>query len=265
MASLFDILGNSGLRDVLGQLTGQAQTSSRDFDGRAAGGTGGPGGLGGVLGNLAGQARDFSDRAPGGMGGLLGAGAIGAILGQILPKGAVNAAGLAGIGAVAWSFYKKWAQQQQAAGQAEQAKAQGNGWDDIFGGNRQIDKAAADPTGMLLLRAMIFAAKADGHMDDIEQGRIEMMLQQMYPGQDVSALLRHFTQETVDPAVLAREVQSREQGEDLYRLSCLIVDVDNFMERSYLNGLAQALGLTEADRAALEREAEEAKRQLAAL
>ncbi len=260
MASLFDILGNSALRDVLGQLGGQAQTSSRNF-GSASGGLGG---LGDVLGNLAGQARDFGGRAPGGMGGLLGAGAIGAILGQILPKGAVNTAGLAGIGAIAWNFYKKWAQ-QQTAGQTEQANSQGSGWDDLFGETRQASKTVADPTGMLLLRAMIFAAKADGHLDDIEQGRIEMMLQQMYPGQDVSALLAHFTRETVDPAVLAREVQTREQGEDLYRLSCLIVDVDNYMERTYLNGLAQALGLDDATRNALEQEAEEAKRQLASL
>ncbi|MBO4301331.1 MAG: tellurite resistance TerB family protein [Desulfovibrio sp.] len=263
MASLFDILGNSALRDVLGQLAGQTQASSRNF-GNASFGPGNFGGLGEILGNLAGQARNVGSSAPGGMGGLLGAGAIGAILAQILPKGAVNTASLAGIGAVAWNFYKKWAQ-QQASGQTEQTAAQGSGWDDLFGESRQVDKAVADPTGMLLLRAMIYVAKADGHLDDIEKGRIEMMLQQMYPGQDVSVMLDYFTKETVDPAVLAREVQSREQGEDLYRLSCLIVDVDNFMERSYLNGLAQALGLDETTRNTLEREAEEAKQQLATL
>lgn len=258
MASLFDILGNSGLRDVLGQLSGQP--ASRNI----GGGLGSLGGLGNVLGNLAGQARDLGSRAPGGMGGLLGAGALGAILGQVLPRGAVNTAGLAGIGAVAWNFYKKWSQ-QKAAAEAERMNAQSSGWEDVFNDNRQAAQVTADPAGLLLLRAMIYAAKADGHMDDTERGRIEMMLQQMYPDQDVTPLLNSFTKEAVDPAVLARDVQSHEQAEDLYRLSCLIITVDNYMERSYLNGLAQALGIEESARNALEQEAEEAKRQLAAL
>lgn len=260
MASLFDILGNSAFRDVLGQLAGQMQSAS-SARGAVSGGLGG---LGDMLGTLAGQARHYGGQAPGGMGGLLGAGALGTLLGQVLPKGAANAVGLAGIGAVAWNFYKKWAQQQGST-PTETAANRDSGWEELFGSTRQVDKVASDPTGMLLLRAMIFAAKADGHMDSVEQGRIEMMLQQMYPGQDISTLLQHFAHESVDPALLAREVQTREQGEDLYRLSCLIVDVDNYMERTYLNGLAQALGLDEASRNALEQEAEEAKRQLASL
>lgn len=262
MASLFDILGNSTLRDALGQLAGQARQG-----GVSAGGLGG---LGNILGQLAGQAgsaaRELGRSAPGGLGGLAGAGALGAILGQMMPRGAANMAGLAGIGAVAWHFYKKWAS-RQAAGDAggQAASPAGSGWEDVFAGDAaQAAQAVADPAGMLLLRAMVFAARADGHMDAEERGRIEAMLRQMYPDQDVSPLVDDLSKEAIDPALLARQVQAPEQGEDLYRLSCLIVDVDNFMERSYLNGLAQALGLSEATRDALEREAEAAKRQLSA-
>ena len=56
--------------------------------------------------------------------------------------------------------------------------------------------------------------------------------------------------------------QSR--GEDLYRLSCMIVDIDHFMERSYLDALAAALKISEARKGQLEEEARQAKAQLAA-
>jgi len=69
----------------------------------------------------------------------------------------------------------------------------------------------------------------------------------------------------VDPAAIARQVSSAEQGEDVYRLSCLIIDIDEEAERRYMDALAQALNISKETRMALEGEAQEARLKLAAL
>lgn len=245
-----------GLFDILGSAMGGGQ-----------GGQGGmPGSLGTIMEEMQKMAQGVGRSAPGGMGGLLGAGALGALLGQVLPKGAAKTAGLAGMGLIAWNFYQKWAAQQQA-----QRDQQARQFASPSAAPAQSDQYMptqdmsypADPTAMLLLRAMVYAARADGHIDAVEQERINGVVTQMFPGQDVSPLLTSLMQDAIDPNALAHMVQSPEQAQDLYRLSCLIVDIDNFMERGYMDALGQALRLPEQTRQALEQEAHAAKQQLA--
>lgn len=221
---------------------------------------------GATLGSLADKAKngasDLTRNTPGGMGGLLGAGALGALLGSVLSKDMLQNAALVGAGAVAWNFYKKWSDKKEQGSATQQAAAS-------FGMAQPAAAPAVpvvganDPTAMLLLRAMIFAARADGHIDATEQERISKMVAQMFPGQDASQLVNSLLNEPINPAVLAAQVCSTEQGEDVYRLSCLIVDIDHFMERSYLDGLAQALHILPQRKDALELESAQAKQQLA--
>lgn len=205
-------------------------------------------------------------KAPGGMGGLLGAGALGALLGNAASKDLMKNATLVGIGAVAWNFYQKWSQAQKE--QAAQGGAQG--WSapqqeaaDPWA--RQVPMVMQlDPTALLVMRAMIFAARADGNMDALERQRIEVILQNMLQGQDVSAHFQQMESEMLDPRRIAGDVQAMEQAEDVYRLSCVVIDIDHFMERSYLDALADALGILPARRAELEADAAQARRQLSA-
>ena len=88
------------------------------------------------------------------------------------------------------------------------------------------------------------------------------LVEQLCPGRDMSDVMNGLMNEPIDPARLASQVRSPEQSDDLYRLSCLIVDVDHFMERSYLDGLASALHLSAERKAALEQEVAQARRQL---
>ena len=74
----------------------------------------------------------------------------------------------------------------------------------------------------------------------------------------------HTSENLAELIYSAKNVQSQEQGEDVYRLSCLIIDVDVDAERHYLQDLALALGIDEQRRAALEREADAARQKLAA-
>ena len=119
-----------------------------------------------------------------------------------------------------------------------------------------------DPTAMLVMRAMVFAARADGSVDALEQQRIDTIIQNMLQGQDVRAQLDAMESEMLDPRRIAASVQSPEQGEDVYRLSCVVIDIDHFMERSDLDALGDALGISPARRTELEADASQGRRQL---
>ena len=222
------------------------------------------GALGDVLQTLADQAGATAGKVvkstPGGIGGLVGAGAVGALLGRMSGSTAQNLA-LLGAGAVAWNFYQKW-----AAGKNAEAQAGAEAQPAAQSGGAAAPSAAApmqlDATSRLVIRAMVYAAKADGNIDAAERGRMAAVIGEMMPGQDVDALIAKFEKETLDPTVLANEVSSLEQGEDVYRLSCMVIDVDHFMERSYLDALGKYLGLTPEAMTRLELEAQEAKAQL---
>ena len=230
--SLFDILNSPELRSTFGTFADKAKTA----------------------------ASDMTSQAPGGLGGLLGAGALGALLGSFVSKSVLKDAALVGAGAVAWNFYQKWSQSRGS--QSVEGEVVAREVPEKKTGAAVARPAALDSTAMLMLRAMVYTARADGHIDATEQGRILKLVEQLCPGRDMSDVMTGLMNESIDPARLAAEVQSPEQGDDLYRLSCIIVDVDHFMERSYLDGLAQALHLSDARKAELEHEVAHARQQL---
>ena len=157
---------------------------------------------------------------------------------------------------MAWNFYQKWSSGRsgQTTSSSVQVPASVTPCD--------VVSAAPDATAMLMLRAMVYTARADGHIDAAEQARILKLVDQMFPGKDMSSIMNGLMSEPINPSLLAAEVRSPEQGEDLYRLSCLIVDVDHFMERSYLDGLAAALHISAERKGVLEQEVAQARQHL---
>ena len=220
------------------------------------------GALGDIVQALASQAGATASKVakgtPGGIGALAAAGALGALLGRNMSGKTVQNLALLGAGAVAWNFYQKWAANKDAAadtGNATGAAAQ-------TATTPADTPMQLDATSKLAIRAMVYAARADGNIDATERERMAVIIGQMMPGQDVNALIAQFEQETLDPTALAKDVASPEQGEDVYRLSCMVIDVDHFMERGYLDALGKILGLSPDTMARLEAEAQEAKSQL---
>lgn len=230
--SLFDILNSPELKSTIGSFADKARNA----------------------------ASDISSQAPGGVGGLLGAGALGALLGSFVSKSVLKDAALVGAGAVAWNFYQKWSRSRNS--QPVEGQVVAREVPAPSAGAAVSSPAALDATAMLMLRAMVYTARADGHIDATEQGRILKLVEQLCPGRDMSDVMNGLMSEPIDPARLATELRSSEQAEDLYRLSCLIVDVDHFMERSYLDGLAGALHLSQDRKAMLEQEVAQARQQL---
>lgn len=223
------------------------------------GGSGGS--LSSALQSIANKARSaagsLSSQTSGGMGGLLGAGALGAILGNLLSSDAVKGVALAGAGAAAWNFYKKWAQSQKQAAEAPEAAPK------PASHATQALPQKADPTAELIMRAMNYAARADGRIDPEERARMDAVLAAMLPGENLTAVMESIDKEPIDPSRLAANLQSPEQGHDVYRLSCMTIDIDHFMERSYLDTLAKVLNLSPSDQKSVEAQAEQAKKSLA--
>ncbi len=250
--SIFDVLTNGSLGSVLDSLSNQA------------------GGFGSVLNELGRKAKsaagNIADSTPGGLGGLAGAGALGALFGNVLQGDLMKSVALAGAGAVAWNFYKKWAQQQAGGGAAQPQQVAGSqerppmpaGWGD------STPALNIDPTAELAIRSMIYAARADGNIDADEQARIDAVVKNMLPGQDANGAIQRIRSEVIDPNKIAVAVASPEQAEDVYRLSCAVIDIDHFMEHSYTQALAQALGLSPSKKQELEKEADTARRSLMA-
>ena len=237
MKDLFNQISNvlGGLGGLGGKLNG-ALGGQREADAPSGQGTGN------ALGDMV--------KSAGGLGGLLGSAALGGLLGALMSgktarkvaQGALMAGGTAAVGALAWKFYQKWAGTNGAAPQGQPAEP------------------IPDQTALLLLEAMIFAARADGHIDDKERANIHKAVESLFPMQDMAQVLDTLLHKPLDPASLASRVTSHDEARDLYRLSAMIIDVDHFMERSYLDGLAAALTIMPEEKAALDKEVEETKR-----
>ncbi len=197
----------------------------------------------------------------GNVGGLLGSAAIGGVLGALfsgkktkkLAKNAILVGGTAAAGALAWKFYQKWAQgsaaqNNQFGDQPQQQQAQP-------AIQPVPESTVADATALILLEAMVFAARADGHIDEEEKAYIQNAVESLFPDQEMTSTLNGFLEKPIDPMSLAAKIKSPEEAQDLYRLSCAAINVDSFMERSYLDGLAKALNIEDAQKDSLELEA----------
>lgn len=216
--------------------------------------------LGSVLENFTGKAKSAAGQlqrnAPGGLGGLLGAGALGAVLGNLMSSDVVKGVALAGAGAVAWNFYQKWANQNKQGGEAQNQAA--GGWQPGMAGAG----GGVDPTAALIIRAITYAARADGQIDQVEKQRMEAIMKNLAPGENTQAFMEQVNVEPIDPSKIAAAVTNADQAEDVYRLSCAIIDIDHFMEKSYTEALSQALGISPERKEEIEREADMARRQL---
>lgn len=222
--SIFDILGNDGIGSILSSLSGQAKSAQNNFN------------------------RNITSE--GGLGSLLGAGALGALLGNVAGGSLLKNAALLGAGAVALNFYKKWAQGEQ--GQPQQAAVSAN--------VPQLDQGTMD----LIARAMIYAARSDGNIDAEEKAVMNNILANMAPGLNMKPILRQMESEPIDPSKIAAAVKYPEQADDIFRLSCSVINVDQFMEKAYLDALAKALRISDAEKDNIEREAADLRRQIVA-
>jgi uncharacterized membrane protein YebE (DUF533 family) len=228
--------GGSGVEQILGQL--QSALGGR---GGATGGGAMPSGLQG----LAEAAKAFLGQPQvGGMsGGQLGG--IGALAGAVLGgggKGAVRGGMLALLGTMAVKALQQSRAQQGGAAAGDLALSPS-----------EAQALTSPENERLLLRAMIAAAKADGHIDQQEMQGIIGKLAADDVTEEEKAFVMAEIRAPLDPNALAAEVRSPAQAAEVYAASILAVDIDSDAERQYLRSLAQALRLDAATVAELHR------------
>ncbi|HDT1605151.1 TPA: tellurite resistance TerB family protein [Enterobacter sichuanensis] len=113
-----------------------------------------------------------------------------------------------------------------------------------------------------LILALVFAAKSDGHIDDKERSAIEQQLREAGVEEKGRALVAQAIEQPLDPQRLAQSVKNEEEALELYFLSCAAIDIDHFMERSYLNALGDALKIPLDVREGIEQDIREQKQAL---
>ncbi len=192
-----------GLTDLLGSLT---------KGGAQSGGAGG--GLADLLGSLTSGVRPQGSAAPGGsnMAGVLGSLAMIALQ-MFSQRGAVS--GQSSLAALALT--------DAASGQTPPA----------------VDAAQAHQQALAFIKAMINAAKADGQIDAEEQEKIVSRLGDIDPQE--AAFIRDEISKPLNFDFFADITQ--EMTPQIYAVSLMAINLDMPAEISYMQQLAQGLGL----------------------
>ncbi len=205
----------------------------------------------GGLSDLAQSAGGFLGGNLGGIGGGAVAGGLAAILlgsksGRKLAGNAVTYGGMAVLGALAYRAYQNY--QEGKAPAASQASApsaiaalpapQGTPFN-------PSNEAEQQSLARNLLRAMIAAAKADGHVDAAEQANIFSQMDQLNLSAEEKAFVIDELRRPLDIDAVASGVSTPEEAAEVYAASLIAIDVDNAAERGYLGMLAARLNLDE--------------------
>ena len=122
--------------------------------------------------------------------------------------------------------------------------------------------SALDERTERLILALVFAARSDGHIDDSERAAIESQLREAGVENEGRALIAQAIEQPLDPQRLANGVKNEEEALELYFLSCAAIDIDHFMERSYLQGLGDALKIPQDVREGIENDIKQQKQAL---
>ena len=113
-----------------------------------------------------------------------------------------------------------------------------------------------------LILALVFAAKSDGHIDAKERSAIEQQLREAGVEEQGRILIERAIEQPLDPQRLAHGIRNEEEALEIYFLSCAAIDIDHFMERSYLNALGDALKIPQDVREGIEQDLKEQKQAL---
>ena len=108
---------------------------------------------------------------------------------------------------------------------------------------------------LVLLRAMIAAAKADGHIDAAEQKSIFTKLDELALDNDAKAFVIDELRKPLDIDAVVQGATSPERAVEIYAASVLAIDPDDPAEQAYLAMLASRLKLDPGLKASVETEA----------
>ncbi len=167
--------------------------------------------------------------------GAVAAGALALLLGtrggRAVTGTALKLGSVAALGGMAWKAYQDWA---QGSGQAPAGKPLD-----------QLDGEALNKRSAQIIRAMIAAAKADGHIDEEEKKRIDQQIAEMNLVDGATDFIASELDKPLNIHDVVEGVDDPEAAVEIYLASRMVVDVDNIPERIYLKSLARELKLSD--------------------
>jgi len=191
-------------------------------------------------------------------------GALGLLLGSKRGRSvggkALKYGSVAAVGALAWKLY----QDHQAKQQAQQGMPQGRPMTGSVpvpgyvppavqpGGFAALPAPQMELHAQAMLKAMIAAAKSDGHLDARERELLQGEMARLNADAETRAWFEAELAKPVEPAEVAAAVTSPEMAAEVYLASLLVVDETTTMERAYLDELARRLRLDPGLKADLE-------------
>ncbi|OLS59705.1 tellurite resistance TerB family protein [Pseudomonas putida] len=220
-------------RGLLDQLFKSGQELLQKQAGSASGTQKSGGGLGSLL--------------SGAGGGAAAAGALGLLMGSKKARKyggkALTYGGLAALGVLAYKAYGNWQAKQASAPQGEPQTLD------------RLPPAQVEQHSQAILKALVAAARADGHVDERERELIEGEFVRLSGNdRDLQHWLHAELNKPLDPAEVARAASTPEMAAEMYLASVMLVDEEHFMERAYLDELAKQLRLDPALKVELERQ-----------
>lgn len=181
--------------------------------------------------------------------------------------------GLALLGTLAYKAFGNYQQQKAAGGNVsvvDAVKVSATGMANQAGGllsgllagnqvrNTSLPAPAAAPANvdlsLAIIRAMIGAAKADGHMDAAESQKIIGQLESAGIGAQEKALILQEMANTQDVRTIAAAAKTPQDAAQVYLAALLVCDSQCAREQEYLFSLASALNLEPAFTASLQNE-----------
>lgn len=197
-------------------------------------------------------ARGGGDFLRGAGGGAL-AGGLAAILlgtktGRKLGGEALKLGGMAAVGALAYKAWRDWQAGNPPPAPQEAARQAATRMLPAPSGTpfNPSTESARQSLARSLLRAMIAATKADGHVDAQEQARIFAEMDKLPLAADDKAFVMDELRAKLDIDAVASAASTQEEAAEIYAASLLAIDVDNAAERGYLSMLAARLKLDDA-------------------
>ena len=186
----------------------------------------------------------LANNIPGGLAGGAAAGGIMALLlgnksAREIAGTAASYAGAAVLGGLAYKAFQNW--QQNSSGHSTHTATPGDTKPDEI--DFIPDQTLQPAFQLTLIKAMIAAAKADGHIDDIEQQRIFKAVEQMNITTEMKGMVFDLLRQQISVEELAKGINAIEQKSEIYLASCIAITPDHPSEQAHLDQLASALEL----------------------
>lgn len=191
-----------------------------------------------------------------------GGAAVGGVLGLLLggkkmrkmAGGALGYGGAAMLGALALRAYQNYQQGKPAQG-APSFTAQDLAQVPAAQLPHALPAADGSPFELVLIRAMVGAAKSDGHIDIDEQRHLFEQVERLGLDAEAKAVVFDLLAKPLDLAKLDGSVGNEAQRAEVYLAARLATDGDHPGERAYLDALAARLQLPAQLRAHLDGQA----------